>query len=212
MVAVGTMKLRRADTASGMPMECPPPQYQGGAGFADPGDQLGQGQAGFHIAAHRVQDHQQPFDGRVLLNVHQLRDHMFVLGGFLVFRRQRVALDGADHGQAVDGMAAWVASSIPASSMRSCFKRNCAVCSVPEGSGCLLCLDFTKTSPFTDDCLYEYCPPPGKIFGRHARSRHVKKMSGAPRPGLRPAPMRRFLFWHRAFCGFLFFFGVWAAA
>ena len=95
------MKLRQRD-ADGMPA----PQHQGGAGFADPGDQFRQGQAGFHIAAHRVQDHQQPFDGRVLLNVHQLRDHMFVLGGFLVFRRQRVALDGADHGQAVDGMAA----------------------------------------------------------------------------------------------------------
>ena len=31
---------------------------------------------------------------------------MFILGRFLVVRRQRVAFDGADHSQAVDGMAA----------------------------------------------------------------------------------------------------------
>ena len=33
MVAVGTMKLRRALTASGMPMECPPPSTTAALGF-----------------------------------------------------------------------------------------------------------------------------------------------------------------------------------
>ena len=36
MVAVGTIKLRRADTASGMPMECPPPSTSVAVGLLTP--------------------------------------------------------------------------------------------------------------------------------------------------------------------------------
>ena len=36
IVAVGTIKLRCADTASGMPMECPPPSTRVAVGFVTP--------------------------------------------------------------------------------------------------------------------------------------------------------------------------------
>ena len=84
-----------------------PAQHKGGARLADARDQLGQRKPGFHIAAHRVEDDEQPFDLGVLLDIHQLRDDVFILGRFLVVRRQRVAFDGTDHSQAVDGMAAF---------------------------------------------------------------------------------------------------------
>ena len=77
MVAVGTMKLRRALTASGIPMECPPPSTS-------------------------VQQHQQTFDARIFLRGHQLRDDMLILRGLLALRRFRMAFDLADDGQAVD--------------------------------------------------------------------------------------------------------------
>ena len=84
----------------------PAAQHQRGAGLGQAGDQLRQRQAGLHIAAHRVQDHQQGLDLGVLLNVHQLGDDVLVLGGLLVVGGKAVALDGADDGQAVDGVAA----------------------------------------------------------------------------------------------------------
>ena len=92
----------RQRDADGMPAA----QHQRCAGLADAGDQLRQSEPGFHIAAHGIQDDQQPLNGGVLLNIHQLGDHMLILGAFLVIRSQAVALNGADHRQAINGMAA----------------------------------------------------------------------------------------------------------
>ena len=83
------------------------PQHQGGGGLGQAGDQLGQGQPGLHIPAHRVQQHQQALDGGILLDCHQLGDHMLVLGGFLALGRFHMAFDLADDGETVDGMGAF---------------------------------------------------------------------------------------------------------
>ena len=81
-----------------------PAQHQRGGGLAHPRDQLRQRQPGLHIAAHRIENDQQTFDFRVFLDVYQLRNDMLVFGGLLVVRRKGVPLDGADDGEAVDGM------------------------------------------------------------------------------------------------------------
>ena len=98
MVAVGTMKLRRALTASGMPMECPPPSTTAALGLE---------MLAISSAAHGVQDDQQALHRRVLLHGHQLRDDMLILGGLLPLRRFHMALDLPHHGQAVDGVGAF---------------------------------------------------------------------------------------------------------
>ena len=82
----------------------PAAQHQRCTGLGHAGDQLCQRKARFHVPAHRVQKHQQPFHAGVLLHSHQLRDHMLVLGGLLSLRRFRMAFDLTDHGQAVDHM------------------------------------------------------------------------------------------------------------
>ena len=105
MVAVGTMKLRRALTASGIPMECPPPSTSVALGL----EMLAISSASARPAPHRrhrVQQHQQPLDAGVLLHRHQLRDDVLVLGGLLPLRRFSVPFDLADDGQAVDDMTA----------------------------------------------------------------------------------------------------------
>ena len=84
----------------------PAAQHQRGAGLGDAGDQLCQCKTGLHIAAHRVQQHQQPLDAGIFLHRHQLWDDVFVLGGFLPLRRFGVPFDLADDGQAVDDMTA----------------------------------------------------------------------------------------------------------
>ena len=84
----------------------PAAQHQCGAGLGDAGNQLCQRKAGLHIAAHRVQQHQQPLDAGVLLHRHQLGDDVLVLGGLLPLRCFSVPFDLADDGQAVDDMTA----------------------------------------------------------------------------------------------------------
>ena len=88
--------------ADGMPAA----KHQRRARFADAGDQFGQRKAGLHIAADCVEDDKQAFNGGVLLNIHKLRNHMFILGGFLGIRRKRMPFDRTDDGQAMDRMAA----------------------------------------------------------------------------------------------------------
>ena len=80
------------------------PQNQRGAGLRYPADQFGQRQAGLHIPAHRVQNHQKSFHQRVLFNVHQLRNHVLILGGFLALRCLYVPFHRANHRHAVDHM------------------------------------------------------------------------------------------------------------
>ena len=84
----------------------PAAQHQRGAGLGDTGDQLCQCKTGLHIAAHRVQQHQQPLDAGVLLHRHQLGDDVLILGGLLPLRSFGVPFDLADDGQAVDDMTA----------------------------------------------------------------------------------------------------------
>ena len=82
----------------------PAAQHQRCAGLGYAGDQLSQCKARFHIAAHRVQQHQKPLDAGVLLHGHQLRDDVLVLRGLLALGCLAVALHLADDGQAVDDM------------------------------------------------------------------------------------------------------------
>ena len=84
----------------------PAAQHQRGAGLGDAGDQFCQRKAGLHIAAHRVQQHQQPLDAGVLLHRHQLGDDVLVLSGLLPLRRFGMPFDLTDDGQAVDNMTA----------------------------------------------------------------------------------------------------------
>ena len=84
----------------------PAAQHQRGAGLADARNQFRQRQPGFHITAHRIQNHQQPFYLGILLNVHQLGDDVLIFCRLLRVGRQRMALDRADDRQAVDGVAA----------------------------------------------------------------------------------------------------------
>ena len=82
----------------------PAAQHQRGAGFADPGDELSQGEPGLDVAADGVEDDEQTLDLGVLLNIDELGDDMLILGGFLIVGSQAVPLDGADDRQAVDGV------------------------------------------------------------------------------------------------------------
>ena len=82
----------------------PAAQHQRGAGFADPGDELSQGEPGLDVAADGVEDDEQALDLGVLLNIDELGDDMLILGGFLVFGGQAVPLDGADDRQTVDSV------------------------------------------------------------------------------------------------------------
>ena len=77
-------------------------QHQRCAGLAHPGDQLGQRKPGLNIAAHGVQHHHQAIDGGVFLNIHDLRDHLFIACGFLIVGCAHMAFDLAHHRQAVD--------------------------------------------------------------------------------------------------------------
>ena len=54
MVAVGTIKLRRADDRQRDTDGVAAAQHQCGTGLIHPGDKLGQGEASFHITAHGV--------------------------------------------------------------------------------------------------------------------------------------------------------------
>ena len=80
------------------------PQNQRRAGLGHAADQLGQRQAGLHIPAHRVQNHQKPFHKWVLFNVHQLWNHVLILGRFLALRRLHMPFYRTDHRHAVNHM------------------------------------------------------------------------------------------------------------
>ena len=85
-------------------MECPPPNTSVALGFVMPADELRQRQARLHIAAHRVQDDEQPLHFRVFFNGNELWNDMLVLGGLLRLRRDGMSLDLPDDRQAMDGM------------------------------------------------------------------------------------------------------------
>ena len=74
------MKLRWALTASGMPMEWPPPSTTAALGL-------------------------EALDGGVFLHGHQLGDDVLILGGLLSLGRFHMALHLPDDSQAVDGVS-----------------------------------------------------------------------------------------------------------
>ena len=92
------MKLRWALTASGMPMEWPPPSTPVALGFELRKSRL-------HIPAHGVEQDQQALDGGVFLHGHQLGDDVLILGGLLSLGRFHMALHLPDDSQAVDGVS-----------------------------------------------------------------------------------------------------------
>ena len=57
---------------------------------------------GFHVAANGVENDDQPFNGGILLDGHQLGDNVFVFGCFVLGRQDVVPLNLPDDGQAVD--------------------------------------------------------------------------------------------------------------
>ena len=101
MAAETAIKLFLAATASGTPIECPPPSTSDTVGFFHARDQLSDGKSGLHIAADRVEQNQQTVDFVGLLNCRNLRDEVLVLGGFVLCGKFHVALDLADNGDAV---------------------------------------------------------------------------------------------------------------
>lgn len=105
MVAVGTMKLRWALTASGMPMEWPPPSTTAALGLGDAGDELRQRKPRLHIPAHRIEQDQQALNGGVFLHGHQLGDDVLIFCGLLALGRFHMALHLPDDSQAVDGVS-----------------------------------------------------------------------------------------------------------
>ena len=80
--AVGTIMLRRADTASGIPIECPPPSTSDTVGFFIPAISSAMASPCLNVAAHGVQQNEQPVDLLALLHGGQQRQHMLI---FVVF-------------------------------------------------------------------------------------------------------------------------------
>ena len=106
MVAVGTIKLCRALTASGMPMECPPPSTSVALGL----EMLAISSASARPVSTSpptvFSSTSSPSMRGSSCNRHQLGDDVLVLGGLLPLRRFGVPFDLADDGQAVDDMTA----------------------------------------------------------------------------------------------------------
>ena len=103
MVAEGEMKEWRALQASGTPMECPPPNTSETVGVRIP--EISSAIANpASTSPHRIEDDQQPFDGWILLNGHQLRDHVLIFGGFVLRGQGIMSFNLSDDGQAVEDM------------------------------------------------------------------------------------------------------------
>ncbi len=94
------MKDIRAETASGTPIECPPPSTN------DSGDKLCYCQTCLHVAADSVQYDYQSLNLLVLLDGDELRNDMLVFCRFVLRRQDIVPFDLTDNGQAVDNSAA----------------------------------------------------------------------------------------------------------
>lgn len=69
-------------------------------------DEFSDGEAGFDVAADGIEQYEQAVDLVGLLNRSNLRDNVFVFGGFGLLGRFHVAFDLADDGDGVDDTAA----------------------------------------------------------------------------------------------------------
>ena len=81
------------------------PQHERNGRLGHPRNQLGDGKAGLHIAADCVEQHKHAVDLLGLLNRGDLRDQVFILGGFILFRQLHMPLDLADDRDAMHGAA-----------------------------------------------------------------------------------------------------------
>ena len=100
--ADGAMNERRAATASGTPMEWPPPSTSETVGLDMPAIRLGDGQPRLHIAPGGVEQHQQPVHLIALLHRGQLGIICSYFGGLGILRQDLVPLNLAGDGDAVD--------------------------------------------------------------------------------------------------------------
>ena len=102
MAALGTAKLRRAATAKGADGMASS-QDDGDRRLCHAGDQLRDGKARLHVAAHGIQQEEDAVHLVALLQLGQQGQHMLVLGGLGTAGGGVVALDLADDGHAVHG-------------------------------------------------------------------------------------------------------------
>ena len=80
----------------------PAPQHKGHGGLFHSRNQFRNGKPRFNIAAHGIDEDQQPVNFRTLLNGGDLRDHMLIFRGLGGFRQHLMPLDLPDDGQTVD--------------------------------------------------------------------------------------------------------------
>ena len=81
-------------------------EHEGDGGLLHPRQQLGDREARLHVAAHRVEDDDQPLDVGVLLHRQQLGDDMLVFGRLVGRGQDVVPLDLPDDRQAVNRVLA----------------------------------------------------------------------------------------------------------
>ena len=77
-------------------------QHQRNGGGLHTAEQLGDGKARLHIAAHGIENDQQAADALVLFDGDQLGNDVLVLGGLVLRGQDIVSLDLPDDGKTVD--------------------------------------------------------------------------------------------------------------
>ena len=77
-------------------------QHQRNGGGLHTTEQLGNGKARLHIAAHGIENDQQAADALVLFDGDQLGNDVLVLGGLVLRGQDIVSLDLPDDGKTVD--------------------------------------------------------------------------------------------------------------
>lgn len=117
MAADAAIKLRFAATASGTPIECPPPSTSDTVGFVMPAISSRDGKSGLDVAAHRVEQHEQTVYLLLLLDRRNLRNEVLVFCRLVLRGQLHVSLDLSDDGDAVHGPRAVRAVMEPVSAM-----------------------------------------------------------------------------------------------
>ena len=101
MDAEGTIIDRFVQTASGTPMECPPPRTSDRR-FLHSGNHLCNGEPCLDISAYGIEQNQKPVDLFALLDGGYLRYNVLIFCSFYGFTQDLMAFDLTDDGQAVD--------------------------------------------------------------------------------------------------------------